>query len=70
MLEEALRAGTIEAAVEPMRLGLEVLSRDDVIRVAMAIAVESASVLTPTKERPRFSERLGQRRLGAMAGEL
>lgn len=66
VLEAVLTADTVEEALEPMRLELEVLSREDLIRVAMAIAAESTRVLTPRVDRPRFAERLSRRRLIAM----
>ena len=68
VLEAALTAGTIETAIEPMRLELEVLSRDDLIR-AMAIAAESTLALTLRVDRPKLAERLGRRRpIAMMAG--
>lgn len=65
-LEAALQAGELAAAVEAVRPDLEVLSREDLLRVAMAIAAESALVLTPKAERPRFRDRLQRRRLHVM----
>lgn len=66
VLEAALEAGTVEAAVGPMRLELEVLSREELLRVAMALAVEATLKLPRAADRARLRERLGQARLHAM----
>jgi hypothetical protein len=66
VLEAALQAGDVATAVDPMRSDLEVLSRDDLIRVAMAVAAESTLILTPRRDRPRLLDRVQRRRLHVM----
>lgn len=69
VIEAALVAGAAESAVEAMRLELEVLSREDLLRVAMAIAAEATLVLTPRVDRPRLLDRTQRRRLHVMVAE-
>jgi hypothetical protein len=66
VLEAALTAGSIETAVEPVRLELEVLDRPELLRVAMAIASEATVVLTLPRDRGRMRDRLQRRRLNVM----
>ena len=70
VLEAAAEAGEVEPAVAAMRLELEVLSREDLIRVAMALAVECALVIPGPAGRPGFRQRLGIRRTAVMVGPL
>lgn len=66
VLESAMAERPDPAALlEQHRPDLEVLSRDDLIRVVVAVAVE-ASVVTGRTSRPRVRDRLAQRRLNAM----
>jgi hypothetical protein len=64
--EAALAARTIEAAIEPIRHVLEVLDREDLLRVAMALAVEATLRLTPPAERGRLLDRVQRARLETM----
>lgn len=66
LLEVALEAGSIGDAIEPLQRDLEVLPRDELVRVAMALAVEATLRLTPAGERPRLAERVQKARLHAM----
>ena len=66
VLEAALQAGTVEDAIEPMRAELEVLSRDELVRVAMALTVEAALKLQRPADRARLARLLQQSRLEAM----
>ncbi|MBS45227.1 MAG: hypothetical protein CMH83_19060 [Nocardioides sp.] len=66
VIEAALDAGDHDSAVPRMRAELEVLDRESLLRVAMAIAGETALVLIPRKDRRRLQIRIQQRRLGVM----
>jgi hypothetical protein len=66
LLEAALDAGTVEAAVEPLRAELEVLPREELVRVAMALAVEGALQLPGKAGRARLAQRIQHARLNAM----
>lgn len=66
LLEAALQAGSVEAAIEPLRLDLEVLEREDLVRVATALAVETGLRLASPAERPRLLRRVQQARVAAM----
>lgn len=66
VLDSALAAGTVEEAVGPVRADLEVLDRDDLLRVATALAVESTVRLTPRTDRPLLRERIGRARIATM----
>lgn len=66
VLEAALLAGSVEAAIEPVRAELEVLARGELVRVAMALAVEAVLKLPPTMERPKLAKRIERARAEAM----
>lgn len=70
VLEAVLDAGTGDAAIEPLRAELEVLSREDLIRVASAIAAESVLVLTPARDRTQLQARLVKRRDAVRFGSI
>jgi len=65
-LEAAARAGSIDEAVDAVRPDLEVLSREDLLRVALVLAVEPGQRLVPRADRSRLLERLQRMRLKAM----
>lgn len=69
LLELAMTAESAQAAVGPLRLDLEVLPRDELVRVAIALAVEATWILPHKVDRPRLAERLGRHRLMLMVGE-
>lgn len=66
LFDAALDAGTVEAAIEALRPELEVLPREELVRLAMALTVEGALKLTPPTDRPRLAKRIGHARLTAM----
>lgn len=66
LLDMALKARTSGKSVEAMRPDLEVLPREDLVMVAMALTVEAALVLTPRAERGRLHRRVQARRVEAM----
>lgn len=68
LLEVALSTPKVEDAWPELQADLEVWPREDLIRLAMALAVE-ARVLTPVAQRPAFRKRLEVRRLQTMTME-
>jgi hypothetical protein len=66
VLDAAVSAGSILDAITAVRGDLEVLSREDLVRVAMALAVETTQKLIPPVDRPRFRDRLDRARLSVM----
>jgi hypothetical protein len=69
VLEAALAAPNVEDAIAAMRPELEVRSREDLIRVAMALVGESAFFMQSPADRVRMLGRLQMRRLEAMVAE-
>lgn len=65
VLEAALMASTIDEVVCAAKPDLEVLSREDLIRVAMAVGVEAVQA-TPCSHRPPLRQRVQGRRLIVM----
>lgn len=66
LLESAAMAGDVLTAVEAMRPDIEVMEREDLVRLAMALAVESGIKLTPLGvERVRLLDRIQHSRLEA-----
>lgn len=65
VLEAALSASTVENLVAAAKPDLEVLSREDLIRVVMAVGAEVVHV-TALSGRPRVLEQVQRRRLAVM----
>jgi len=63
VLAAAASARSTEGAVEPIRGLLEGLPADELVRVCMALAIETAHVLTPAVERRRLLDRVTWARL-------
>lgn len=66
VFEAVLVAGTVEAAIAPVRTELEVLPREELIRVAMALAVEGVLKLPSPPDRVRLLKRVQFARLQTM----
>jgi hypothetical protein len=69
VLEAALGAATVEDAIAAMRPELEVRSRDDLIRVAMALVGETTFFMQSPVDRARLLRLLRVRRLEAMVAD-
>jgi hypothetical protein len=66
LVEQALAAESNEAAIEAVRPDLEVLSRDDLVLVAMAVAVETSRRWVPPMYRAALAQRLQRVRVELM----
>lgn len=66
VLRSALEAGGTASAIEAARSKLDGLTRDEVARVATAVAVESMRRLTPAGDRAQLVSRLERARVEAM----
>ena len=69
VLEAALLAGKPEAAWAPMREELEVLDRDSLLSVAIALTVEATLIVTPKVDQLRMRDRVQRRRLMVMVDD-
>jgi hypothetical protein len=63
LMETALDASSVCDAIANVRADLEVLDRDTLLRVALAVTVESTWRLTPVVDRPRLRDRLQRARV-------
>lgn len=70
VVESALAADGQVAAAATVRADLGVLTREELLRVAVALAVEVPRVLVPASVRARLLARLEQRRVRVIVGEL
>lgn len=68
LLDLAFEAQSVPEAIAELKLDLEVLPRERLVRVAMALAIEPFLVVMPPVDRLRFRERLQRRRLMLMVG--
>jgi hypothetical protein len=66
VVEATLVAGTPQAAWSPVREELEVLDRDSLLSVAIALTVEAALILPVRGDRARLLDRVQRRRLTVM----
>ena len=66
VLEAALTAGHPDRAWAPVREELEVLDRDSLLSVAVALTVEATLILPARGDRRRLLDRLQRRRLTVM----
>lgn len=65
VLEAGLRSATVDDLVEAARPDLEVRSREDLLRVVLAVAVEVRRVV-PRSQRSHVLAAVQQRRLAVM----
>lgn len=65
LLELSMTAPTGPDAIRDVRAELEVMPREQLLQVALAITVEATNVLTHSADRPRFLRRLQHFRLEA-----